>query len=257
MPVATRRVGATWPASAPTPTKTGSGETSASDRNTDEPAPARPRRMPTSSASHTTAAPIAIAGERRPEDRGAAHGAGEDELVAAGVLLGAQCADRGQHSPQTPAKIAKAPSAPRHVPADCQQVVRHAVEQPHGAVVAEAARELQAVLERRVGVAVGRALDAAPSRNSSANEIVRARASRAVWRASALAAATTVAVVVVQEDLLQRRLAAREREHGMARERGDERPDPAGDRRAHRVVARARERARRAARAASGPARRR
>ena len=64
--------------------------------------------------------------------------------------------------------------------------------------------------ERRVR-ARGRPRPARPSRarNSSANEIVRVRASRSVWRASALAADTAVAVVVVQEDLLQRRLAAR------------------------------------------------
>ena len=52
IPVAMRRVGAIWLATAPTPTNTGSGETSAIERKTEGPGPARPARIPASSASH-------------------------------------------------------------------------------------------------------------------------------------------------------------------------------------------------------------
>ena len=56
---------------APTPTKTGSGETSASERKTEGRRPARPTRIPASSASHTIAAPERDPGERGAEARGA------------------------------------------------------------------------------------------------------------------------------------------------------------------------------------------
>jgi len=54
--------------------------------------------------------------------------------------------------------------------------------------------------------------------------------------AVALAAGTAVgAVVVVQEDLLERRLATRQRFNRVLGERGDQRPDAPGDLEAQRV----------------------
>ena len=108
MPVATRRVGATWPARAPTPTKTGSGETSASDRNTDEPAPARPRRMPTSRASHTTAAPIAMPVSADPKTA-ARLTAPERTSSWRPASSSARSARTAASMPHNAAKIAKAP----------------------------------------------------------------------------------------------------------------------------------------------------
>ena len=231
IPVAMRRVGATWLATAPTPTKTGSGETSASERKTEGPAPARPARIPASSASHTIAAPSAIAGERRRETRGRGSPAPERTSSRRPASSSARSARTAASTPHSAGEDREGAQPPRHVAADGEQVVRHAVEQAHGAVVAEAALELQAVLERRVGGAVGRR----PARRRPAGTAARTRSSAcarraAVWRASALAADTAVrAVVVVQEDLLERRLAAVERDHGMPGEGGDERPDAAGD----------------------------
>ena len=132
-------------ASAPTPTKTGSGETSASARNA-EPAPAaRPARMPTSRASHS---------DHRPERRSPASDAANDRGAARrrrrGRAPGGRrpppCAARGPRraAPTRREHAAGAAEPPRHVAADGQQIVRHAVEEPQRAVVTERARELRA-----------------------------------------------------------------------------------------------------------------
>src|ERR1022692_372517 len=77
---------------------------------------------------------------------------------------------------------------------------------------------------------------AATNANSSANESVRVRESASVRRANVLAGDKTVLpVVMVQEDLLERRLPARELDDRMARERLDQRADAAGHLEAERV----------------------
>ena len=109
IPVAMRRVGATWLATAPTPTKTGSGETSASERKTEGPAPARPARIPASRASHTIAAPSAIparpAASAWPRLTGLARMSSRRPASSS-----ARSARTAASMPHSPAKIAKAPS---------------------------------------------------------------------------------------------------------------------------------------------------
>jgi hypothetical protein len=76
---------------------------------------------------------------------GAAHRPAQDELAAAGLLLGAQRAHGREDAPQ-PGEDGEGAQPPRHVAADGEQIVGHAVEQSHRPVLAEAALELQAVL---------------------------------------------------------------------------------------------------------------
>jgi hypothetical protein len=109
MPIAVRRVGATWLASAPTATKTGSGDTSAIDRNTDGPAPARPSRIPTSRASHTTVAPMAMPASAEP-NAVARLTAPERTSSWRPSSSSARSARTAASMPHSPAKIANAPS---------------------------------------------------------------------------------------------------------------------------------------------------
>src|ERR1700690_59961 len=75
--------------------------------------------------------------------------------------------------------------------------------------------------------------------NSSANDAVRVRPPASARRATALVGATAVvAVVVVEEDLLQRGLAAGERDDLVVGERVDQRTDAARYLAAERVRAR-------------------
>ncbi len=219
IPVAMRRVGAIWLATAPTPTKTGSGETSAIERKTEGPTPARPTRIPASSASHTIAAPDRDPGQRRPEHRRRGSPRPERTSSRRPASSSARSARTAASMPHSAGEDREGAQPPRHVAADGEQVVGHAVEQAH-------ARGSRRSCARAAGGpgASGRRCGrprparAEPRRKSSANEIVRVRASRRVWRASALAADTAVrAVVVVQEDLLEGRLAAVERDARGAR----------------------------------------
>src|SRR5215216_2564967 len=74
---------------------------------------------------------------------------------------------------------------------------------------------------------------------SRAKEMVRTRASANARRATALAAATAVpTLVVVQEDLLERGLAARQRDHRLVGQRGEQRTDAARHLEPQRVRAR-------------------
>ena len=109
IPVAARRVGATWLATAPTPTNTGSGEMSATERKTEGPPPARPMRMPTSSASHTTAAPIAIPASAEPNTLVRLTGA-ERMSSRRPASSSARIARTAASIPHSPAKIPNAPS---------------------------------------------------------------------------------------------------------------------------------------------------
>src|SRR5664279_3615169 len=82
---------------------------------------------------------------------------------------------------------------------------------------------------------------AAATASSSANPMVLARAAASARRAIALAAGIGGArVVVMDEDLLERRLAAGQRDHLEPGQRRDQRPDPARDFAAQRVGARRR-----------------
>ena len=100
-PVASRRVGASWLASAPTPTKTAATAAIASARKAEGPAARPPARSPTSrSPARRSARPAPTPASAARKRRAAADRSGEDELAAAGVLLGAQRPHRGEDAPQ-------------------------------------------------------------------------------------------------------------------------------------------------------------
>ena len=156
---ARRRVGASWLASAPTPTNTGITEHAASARYADGPAGSRASTSAAKHATHSSSPPIAIAmsavtyAPRRLDD------ARQHKLAAAGVLLGSQRPHCGEHAPHGGEDRERPADAPRGVAADGQQVTGHAVEQPHRLVVAEAVREREPVGDRRIRRAVAGRLD--------------------------------------------------------------------------------------------------
>ena len=149
------------------------------------PTPARPARIPTNSASHTIAAPIAIpaSAARNTVARGSPAGRGRAPGGRRPPRRAARARPRA--GPTARRRSASAPEPPRHVAADGEQVVGHAVEQAHRAGCRRSCARAAGGL-RASGTRCGRPRPARPSRrrNSSANEIVRVRASRSGRRAS-------------------------------------------------------------------------
>ena len=125
-----RRVGASWLASAPTPTKTGTGEIVASARYgraaRGQPSRDEPERR---SRARATRAPAPIAASAASVRAAAVDGAREHELLPAGLLLGAQRADRGEQPPHGGEDRTEPADPPGRVAADGQQIVRDAVEE--------------------------------------------------------------------------------------------------------------------------------
>jgi hypothetical protein len=91
--------------------------------------------------------------QRGGERAAAAHDPGQHELQAPGLLLGAQRPNAAEQSPERGEDRDRA-EPPRQPAAGRQQLVRHPVEQARALVRAEAARELDAVGERRVRAAI-------------------------------------------------------------------------------------------------------
>ena len=116
--------------------------------------------------------------------------------------------------------------------------MRHAVEELHDLVGAEALREGETIGGSRVGLAVADGLD---ERDEEEEQREGTGADPSVGERTpgeALAACTTVRVlVVVEEDLLERRLAARQRHHLAIGERREQRLDGAADLKPHTLPA--------------------
>ena len=131
--------------SAPTPTNTGTTDVSRESK-LGRAAGGQPRRDEARecSASQSTTVPARDGRKRRQICRSPPDDSREDELRAAGVLLGAQRTHRGEQPPDGREDRERPADAPRRVAADGQQVVRLAVEEADRLVVAEAARERDA-----------------------------------------------------------------------------------------------------------------
>ena len=104
--------------------------------------------MPAKRASQRITAPAATPTSARQERRPAADDGGQDELLAARVLLSAQRAYRSEHAPEAREDDQRA-EAPRCVAADREQIVGYAVEKAYGLVVFDGAGELEASATRR------------------------------------------------------------------------------------------------------------
>ena len=105
--------------------------------------------------------------QRRGEVAEASDRPGEHQLGVPAVLLGAQSAHRRQQPVGRRDDRDRAAHPPRGVTPDAQRVVGIAVEEAQGIVAREAAREPQAVCERRIGVAVADGLDIGVGREQS------------------------------------------------------------------------------------------
>ena len=153
-PSASRRFGATWLATAPTPTKTGRADTFASARYADPPTGSRATARPTNVASHSTAMPMPIA-------TSAATNAAPRPTAPANtsscrpVSSSVRIARTAASNPHIAAKMDMKPrEAPCRVAADGQEIVRHAVEEAQALVRAEARREADPVGQRWIRLAV-------------------------------------------------------------------------------------------------------
>ena len=258
---AIRRVGASWLASAPTPTNTGTTDAVASASSADPPAGRPARTRPANSAIPRTRTPAAIAASAERYVVPRPTGAGEHELHPAGVLLGPQRAHRSQQSEDGGEDRQRPTHTPGRVAGDGEQIVRDPVEQADRLVVSEAAGEREPARQRRVGVAVADRLDigddgeqvcegdradarvpeGTPRQRACSGEpapVARCRGARG-HDVPSVAAMTVGAVVVVQEYLLQRGLTTGERRDRVPGERCDQRTDAARDLKPQRIRARA------------------
>ena len=199
-PSASRRVGASWLG------QRADADEDHGDRGDLEgqvgggPAARPPASSPTQVASQSTATPASRPRRSRRGTRvAAADGAGEDDLPATRVLLGAQRPHRGEDAPDGGEEREHAADPPGDVAADREQVVGDAVEEADRLVVAEAAARTAAA-RRRSGSCV-RSRPPGPARAApkrSAKESVRVRAvGEGPRRASALVAPSRRAVVAV------------------------------------------------------------
>ena len=148
---ATRRVGASWLATAPMPAKT-DGDRGRREREVGRAAHGQPRddepgELGAPEDEHAEADRDELRGEGgAPSER-----AGEHELEAAGVLLGPERPHRGEEPVDRGRDRERPADAPGGIPADRGDVVRLAVEEAQPLVAGEAPREQEPARGRRVG----------------------------------------------------------------------------------------------------------
>ena len=114
---------------------------------------------PTRSASHRMRAPPAIAASAATVCVAPADHPGEDELLAARVLLSAHGADGSHQRPGRCEDRGRSSHPPGRVAADAEKIVRHTVKQLHDLVRPKALREGQPVGRSRVSTPVADRVD--------------------------------------------------------------------------------------------------